>query len=90
MNIQNVTYPEKEYRQFGKMLIDANPKLDDMLEDQQVVDMYNQIKDQLPTITMEQLGQMIPRMVNDIFSKLKQAPTEGREDKLAALNAMRG
>jgi hypothetical protein len=90
MNPQNVQFPEAEYRQFGQILIGGNPQLDDMLEDQDVINIYNQIKSEAPQITMEELQTLVPQITAQIMAKLKKAPQEGQADKLAALQSMRG
>lgn len=88
--VQNILYPEAEYRSFGQMLIEADPNLDEELGDQQVVDLYNSIKDKVPTVTLEALGQMVPQLVTKIRgNQLTPANPATQQDKLAALQSMR-
>jgi len=93
MEIQNVIYPEEEYRAFGQLFIDLDPIFDEELEDQQVVDAYNEIKNATPEITMDQLKMIVPQIAAQMKQKmgLEELDVEaesGKPDRLDTLKSM--
>jgi hypothetical protein len=88
MQYKDVIHPEEEYRAFGKMLIDADPTLDDRLEDQDIINMYNQIKAKDPSITLQQMQQLLPPILQDINAKMGGVPEEEAVGKLNALESI--
>jgi len=88
MEYQNVIYTEKEYREFGKVLIDTMPELDDELEDQDVINMYNQIRQQEPSATHEEIIKTTPKIVLKIKEEMEKRLGKGSDENLAALNML--
>lgn len=86
MKYQNVIHPEQEYQSFGQALIQADPRMDDMLEDQDVINIYNEIKDKDPSITLDQIIPLLPQIVPQIVDKA--TPGEVDQNKLNALESI--
>ena len=90
MEIQNVQYPEEEYRAFAQLFIDLDPAVEEELEPQAIVDAYNKIKMASPEITMEQLAKIVPQMAATMKEKVGDVKQKGQQDaKVAALNSVR-
>jgi len=93
---ENMIYSPEEYDMYYDLLekeIEANPdkfgdedELDDHLEDQEIVDSYNKIKEGAPEITPQQLAALIPKMMEFMASKVGGG--EPNDDKLNALNSI--
>ena len=89
MEYQNLQFPESEYRAFGEALIQAEPRLDDELEDQDVINMYNEIKAKEPNATIEEIVKIIPQLVPQITAKMEQASqVQDQPGKMEALRSM--
>lgn len=86
MKYQNVIHPEQEYKAFGQALIRADPRMDDILEDQDVINIYNEIKDKDPSITLDQIIPLLPQIVPQIVEKA--SPGEVDQNKLNALESI--
>lgn len=86
MKYQNVIHPEQEYQAFGQALLQSDPRMDDMLEDQDVINIYNEIKDKDPSITLDQIIPLLPQLVPQIVEKA--SPGEVDQNKLNALESI--
>jgi len=94
---QNMIYSPEEYDMFYDLLEDEleeddgsfenDEMIDDLLDDQEIVDAYNEIKEGAPNITPEQLAQIIPKIAQLVEGKMGGAPEEA-EGKMAALNSI--
>lgn len=85
---KDVIYPEKEYIAFGKALISADPRLDDLFEDQDIINMYNQIKAKDPAITIDAVIKTLPAIVKGINEKMAQSNPQETQGKLSALKSI--
>lgn len=72
MEYQNVIHPEEEYRAFGKMLTDSSPLIEEGIEDQDVIDAYNKIKESDPSITLDALQQQVPGIAKQILAGFQE------------------
>lgn len=88
--LTNTFYPEEEYRAFGQLFIQLDPAFEDGMEDQDVIDAYNKIKEATPEITMDQLAKVVPRIASDMDRKKgvaqEESVTSGREAALQSLS----
>jgi hypothetical protein len=57
-----------------------------MLEDQDVINIYNEIKDKDPSITLDQIIPLLPQIVPQIVDKA--TPGEVDQNKLNALESI--
>jgi len=80
----------EEFNEFKNILLSAAPFLAETYDDEYFMEMFEKIKKDAPGVTSEQLKNIIPQIVPQIVSKLKVAPEEGIDDKLAALQSLGG
>ena len=85
--MENEISPE-EYAQFTQIVLDVAPDILELVDEEEIPQIYDEIKAKDPTITMEQLKQMAPQMAAAMREKFTQGPQEAQEANLSALNSI--